>query len=217
MCPQQKWGQRSSWGHLGSLTFQLKFMKNGHCIHILWCICMGLGHNDAWVESHMWPRQKWGQGSFGVIDLLVKIYEKWSLYPHTLMYLHGTWTQWYLGRVGDGESRWDSWFENRLLKISTNKALKNHFLPKISIFWAKNWHFHVKVDMGTKISNTSETNKLGLNLKNESWKSIYFRDSKVKIKIVQFFVHKISGYVNETFLSQKWRKMLRKENTPCVQ
>ena len=53
-------------------------------------------------------------GSFGVIDLLVTIYEKWSLYPHTLMYLHGTWTQLYLGRVGDRESRRDSWFENRL-------------------------------------------------------------------------------------------------------
>ena len=25
--------------------------------------------------------------------------QKWSLYPHTLMYSHGTWTQWSLGRV----------------------------------------------------------------------------------------------------------------------
>ena len=32
-------------------------------------------------------------GSFGVVDLLVKVYEKWSLYPHTLMYLHGAWIQ----------------------------------------------------------------------------------------------------------------------------
>ena len=25
--------------------------------------------------------------------------KNWSLYPHTLMYCHGTWTQWSLGRV----------------------------------------------------------------------------------------------------------------------
>ena len=25
--------------------------------------------------------------------------QNWSLYPHTLMYCHGTWTQWSLGRV----------------------------------------------------------------------------------------------------------------------
>ena len=24
---------------------------------------MGLGHNDPWVESHMWPQQMWGQRS----------------------------------------------------------------------------------------------------------------------------------------------------------
>ena len=28
-----------------------------------WCIVMGLGHNDPWVESHMWPQQTWGQRS----------------------------------------------------------------------------------------------------------------------------------------------------------
>ena len=33
------WGQRSSKGHLGLLTFWLKFLKNGHE-----CIFMGLGH-----------------------------------------------------------------------------------------------------------------------------------------------------------------------------
>ena len=27
------------------------------------------------------------------------ILQNWSLYPHTLMYSHGTWTQWSLGRV----------------------------------------------------------------------------------------------------------------------
>ena len=37
--------------------------KIDHCIHIHWCIPMGLGHNDPWVESHMWPQQMWGQTS----------------------------------------------------------------------------------------------------------------------------------------------------------
>ena len=35
--------------------------KKDHCIHMLWCIFMGLGHNEPWVESHMWPQQPWGQ------------------------------------------------------------------------------------------------------------------------------------------------------------
>ena len=37
--------------------------KIDHYIHIHWCIPMGLGHNDPWVESHMWPLQMWGQRS----------------------------------------------------------------------------------------------------------------------------------------------------------
>ena len=39
------------------------FCKKGHCIHILWCILMGLGHNNLWVESHIRPQQIWGQRS----------------------------------------------------------------------------------------------------------------------------------------------------------
>ena len=31
--------------------------------HTLMYIVMGLGHNDSWVESHMWPQQTWGQRS----------------------------------------------------------------------------------------------------------------------------------------------------------
>ena len=38
--------------------------KIDHCIHIHWCIVMGLGHNDPWVELHMWPKQTWGQRSY---------------------------------------------------------------------------------------------------------------------------------------------------------
>ena len=73
--------------------------KIDHCIHIHWCIPMGLGHNDPWVESHMWPQQIRGQRTSRVNDLWLKYLQKGSLYPHTLMYFHGTWTQWSLGRV----------------------------------------------------------------------------------------------------------------------
>ena len=116
------------------------------------------------IESHMWPQQTWGQRSSGVNDLWFKFLKKGSLYPHTVMYFCGTWTQWSLGRVTyvtstdlgskvilwsmtfgscfwknghcihilwcsfqsnitmiakvcDRESRRDSWFENRLVRM----------------------------------------------------------------------------------------------------
>ena len=52
------------------------FCKIDHCIHIHWCIVMGLGHNDPWVESHMWPQQTWVKGHLGVNDLWFKFLEK---------------------------------------------------------------------------------------------------------------------------------------------
>ena len=52
------------------------FAKIDHCIHIHWCIPMGLGHNDPWVESHMWPQQMWGQrssrGQWPLVQVLAK-------------------------------------------------------------------------------------------------------------------------------------------------
>ena len=44
------------------MTFS-SFSKKVHCIHILWCIFMGHGHNDPWVASHIRPQQMWGQRS----------------------------------------------------------------------------------------------------------------------------------------------------------
>ena len=70
------WGQRSLRGQwpLGSMTFG-SFWKKSHCVHILWCIFMGLGQNDPWVESHMWPQQPWGQrssrGQWPLVQFLV--------------------------------------------------------------------------------------------------------------------------------------------------
>ena len=65
--------------------------------HICWgLMCdstqgLGLGHNDPWVESHMWPQQMWGQRSSRGQWPLVRGFflQKRSLYyPHTLMYFH---------------------------------------------------------------------------------------------------------------------------------
>ena len=58
------------------MTFASSFCKKGHCIHILWCIFMGLGHNDPWVESHIRPQQMWGQrssrGKWPVVQVFAK-------------------------------------------------------------------------------------------------------------------------------------------------
>ena len=50
--------------------------KIDHCIHIHWCIPMGVGHNDPWVESHMWPQQTWGQMSSRGQWPLVQVFGK---------------------------------------------------------------------------------------------------------------------------------------------
>ena len=64
-------------GHLGVNDLWFKFFcKKGHCIHILWCIFMGLGHNDPWVESHMRPQQMWGQRSSRGHWPLVQVFAK---------------------------------------------------------------------------------------------------------------------------------------------
>ena len=47
---------------------------------------MGLGNNDPWVESHMWPQQTWVKRlSWGQWPLL-QVFEKKVTVPHTLMY-----------------------------------------------------------------------------------------------------------------------------------
>ena len=60
------------------------FCKIDHCIHIHWCIVMGLGHNDPWVESHMWPQQTWGQRSSRGQWPLVQVFGKKGQCIHIL-------------------------------------------------------------------------------------------------------------------------------------
>ena len=62
-------------GALGVYDLWLKVLKKkDHCIHILWCIFMGVEHNDPWVVSHMWPHQTWVKGHLGVNDLWFKFW-----------------------------------------------------------------------------------------------------------------------------------------------
>ena len=58
------------------MTIASSFCKKGHCIHILWSIFMGLGHNDPWVESHIRPQQMWGQRSSRCQWPLVQVFAK---------------------------------------------------------------------------------------------------------------------------------------------
>ena len=58
------------------MTFASSFCKKGHCIHILLCIFMGLGHSDPWVESHIRPQQMWGQRSSRGQWPLVQVFAK---------------------------------------------------------------------------------------------------------------------------------------------
>ena len=58
--------------------------KIDHCIHIHWCIVMGLGHNDPWVEAHMWPQQTWGQRSSRGQWPLVQVFGKKGQCIHIL-------------------------------------------------------------------------------------------------------------------------------------
>ena len=79
------------------------FCKIDHCIHTHWCIPMGLGHNEPWVESHMWPQQTWGQSSSKGLIL--------------------QWLQKYMiAKAGD------SWFENRLVFMEIKLKLETYTL-----------------------------------------------------------------------------------------
>ena len=88
--------------------------KIDHCIHIHWCIPMGLGHNDLWVESRMWPQQTWGQRSSRGQWPLVQVFGKKGQCIHILWCIFKS-NITMIAKVCDRESRRDSWFENRLV------------------------------------------------------------------------------------------------------
>ena len=90
--------------------------KIDHCIHIHWCIVMGLGHNDPWVESHMWPQQTWGQRSSRGQWPLVQVFGKKGQCIHILWCIFKS-NITMIAKVCDRESRRDSWFENCLVLL----------------------------------------------------------------------------------------------------
>ena len=118
---------------MGSMTFASSFWGKGHCIHILWCIFVGLGHNDLWVELHMWPQQTWGQRSSWGQWPLVQVFEErvtvstycdvflWDLrhndpWVESHMWPQQTWGQ---------RSSWGQW---PLVQVFDKKGLCIHIL-----------------------------------------------------------------------------------------
>ena len=83
------------------------FCKIDHCIHIHWCIVMGLGHNDPWVESHMWPQQTWGQRSSRGQWPLVQVFGKKGQCIHILWCIFKS-NITIIAKVCDRESRRDT-------------------------------------------------------------------------------------------------------------
>ena len=88
--------------------------KIDHFIHIHWCIVMRLGHNDPWVESHMWLQQTWGQRSCRGQWPLVQVFGKKDQCIHILWCIFKS-NITMIAKVCARESRRDSWFENPLV------------------------------------------------------------------------------------------------------
>ena len=115
------------------------FCKIDHCIHIHWCIVMGLGHNDPWIESHMWPQQTWGQRSSRGQWPLVQVFGKKGQCIHILWCIFKS-NITMIAKVCDRESRRDSWFENRLVSNFARfcSAPQNDVRTYIVLSWKNN-------------------------------------------------------------------------------
>ena len=107
---------RSMYNVRSTCSMYVVFWKIDHCIHIHWCIVMGLGHNNPWVESHIWPPQTWGQRSSRGQWPLVQVFGKKGQCIHILGCIFKS-IKYYNDCKCDRESRRDSWFENRLVMI----------------------------------------------------------------------------------------------------
>ena len=91
---------------------------------------MGLGHNDPWVESHMWPQQTWVQRSLrGSVTFGWSFWKKghcihilWCIFKSNITMIT---------KVCDRESRRDLWFENRLVQEKVTHLYTNqtNFAP----------------------------------------------------------------------------------------
>ena len=98
------------------------FCKIDHCIHIHWCIVMGLGHNDPWVESHMWPQQTWGERSSRGQWPLVKVFRKMGQCIHILWCIF--------------KSNILQWMQkNVIAKAGETRGSRTALLPQLIINW----------------------------------------------------------------------------------
>ena len=78
---------------------------------------MGLGHNDPWVDSHMWPQQTWGERSSKGQWTLAQVFEKKGHCIHILWHIfmglgyNDPWVQshmWPQQKWGQ-KSSWGNW------------------------------------------------------------------------------------------------------------
>ena len=119
--------------YVRSMCMYVVFCKIDHCIHIHWWTVMGLGHNDPWVESHMWPQQTWGERSSRGQWPLVQVFGKKGQCIHILWCIFKS-NITMIAKVCDRESRQDMWFENRLVNSIYKMNILRPFSTKRSIF-----------------------------------------------------------------------------------
>ena len=108
------------------------------CIHIHWCIVMGFGHNDPWVESHMWPQQTWGQRSCRGQWPLVQVFGKKDQCIHVLWCICKS-NITMIAKVCAHESRRDLWFENRLVVLFLGQFFFVSHLTYLNMKWQNFW------------------------------------------------------------------------------
>ena len=110
------------------------FCKIDHCIHIHWCIVMGPGHNDPWVESHMWPQQTWGQRSSRGQWPLVQVFGKKGQCIHTYFDVFSNlilqWLQKYvIAKAGETCGSRTALYEQNIVFVI---ILTHHFYPSLN-------------------------------------------------------------------------------------
>ena len=110
--------------------------KIDHCIHIHWCIVVGLGHNDPWVESHMWRQQRSCRGQWPLVQVFGKkdqcIHILWCIFKSNITMI---------AKVCARENMRDSWFENRLVFWGA-KSFCLIIFPGVKCFFPiENFHF----------------------------------------------------------------------------
>ena len=122
-----------------SMCMYVVFCKIDHCIHIHWCIVMGLGHNDPWVESHMWPQQTWGQRSSRGQWPLVQVFGKKGQCIHILWCISKSnilqWLQKYvIAKAGETRGSRTALLQLYKFTILTTVCMINFFYPPLCVW-----------------------------------------------------------------------------------